>query len=112
MTAPLIATTTPSPTGSSSTSTTVSEIATTTQAALPYLEGLAALLPGFGSDIAMALKLVGLVEPYVLQAIQALMTRSGSDLLQATIDVIEHLNPNAPNNAALGGTTAKPGTSP
>ena len=110
-TTPTPATPTPTSTPATGSVTTTSDtIATTTQAALPYLEGLALLVPGIGSDLAMALKLAGLVEPYVLEAVEALMDRNGGDLLQAVISVIEHLSPSMPNNATLNGTGATRGT--
>lgn len=71
----------------------------------PLAEKVLQLFPGFGPYASMIVEIVDGFIPDIVNALSVLMNENGNDLIQARIQLSQHLNPDMPNAPAL--STAK-----
>lgn len=67
----------------------------------PLAEKVLQLFPGFGPYATMIVQIVDGFIPDIVNALSALMNANGGDLIQARIQLSQHLNPDMPNAPAL-----------
>jgi hypothetical protein len=70
----------------------------------PLAEKVLSLFPGFGSYASMIVQIVDGFVPDIINALTVLMKSNGNDIVQARIQLSQHINPDMTNIPALSGT--------